>query len=197
MDLGAYVQIEDLSEIANKNGIKVPRLRGYRLMKDEAPVTQEEINNMIKDAEINAVECLIESIPSWKWSSNTYRLNLKNNRFKKYYLISSKSDGYKRFVGIRWDRIHGRKRKELKFAIKQCRQEVLAQWNTWNKYAGKEDVLYIYARIGGWNWHYWGGEELEKQPWFLEKVDNHFDSTYCDIYARIQVEETNKITGAN
>ena len=35
MDLGAYAQIDDLSEIARRNGIEVPRLRGYRLMKDE------------------------------------------------------------------------------------------------------------------------------------------------------------------
>jgi len=31
MDLGAYVQIEDLDKIAKENGIVVPRLRGYRL----------------------------------------------------------------------------------------------------------------------------------------------------------------------
>ena len=38
MDIGAYVQIDDLDKIAKENGIEVPRLRGYRLMKDEKPV---------------------------------------------------------------------------------------------------------------------------------------------------------------
>lgn len=33
MDLGAYAQIEELEELAKLNGIQVPRLRGYRLMK--------------------------------------------------------------------------------------------------------------------------------------------------------------------
>lgn len=35
MDLGAYVNIEDLDAIAKANGIDIPRLRGYRLMKEE------------------------------------------------------------------------------------------------------------------------------------------------------------------
>ena len=35
MDLGAYSQTEDLDEIAKRNNIHVPRLRGYRLMKNE------------------------------------------------------------------------------------------------------------------------------------------------------------------
>lgn len=125
MDLGAYVQINDLDELAKKNGIEVPRLRGYRLMKDEEPVTQEEINEMIKEAEINAVECLVESSPSWRWSSDVSHFNEKHDWYKNYYLISSKTDGYRRFVGIRWDRIHGRKRKELKFAIKQEKKPFL------------------------------------------------------------------------
>ena len=48
------------------------------------------------------------------------------------------------------------------------------------------NVLYIHARIGGRNWETYGGKDLEKQPWFLEKVNDHFDGTYCDIYAKIE-----------
>ena len=64
---------------------------------------------------------------------------------------------------------------------------MLDQFNTWNKYVGRDDVLYIHARIGGNNWNYYDGPELARQPWFLEKVDDCFDSTYCDIYAKITV----------
>ena len=46
-------------------------------------------------------------------------------------------------------------------------------------------MLCIHARIGGGNWSYYDGPELSKQPWFIEKVDDAFDSTYCDIYAKI------------
>ena len=48
MDLGAYVQIEDLSEVMKTNGISVPRLRGLRLMSEEKPLTKEEIEEQIK-----------------------------------------------------------------------------------------------------------------------------------------------------
>lgn len=34
MDLGAYAQIDTLASIATDNKIYVPRLRGYRMMKD-------------------------------------------------------------------------------------------------------------------------------------------------------------------
>lgn len=172
MDLEAYVQLEDLDKIAKQNRIEVPRLRGYRLTKDTELITQGEINDMIKDAEIEA---------------GVYYFSKKSNWLENYYLVSSKVDGCRKFVGIRWDKIHGRKRKELKFAIKQKKKAVFAQWNMWNKYAGKENVLYIHARIGGTNWNYFNGEELRKQTWFLDKVDDSFDSTYCDIYARIEV----------
>ena len=46
MDLGAYVQIESLEEVAKANGIDVARLRGYRLMKYEKPVTKEELEKI-------------------------------------------------------------------------------------------------------------------------------------------------------
>ena len=41
MDLAAYLQIELFDEIAKKNGIQVPRLRGYRLMKAEKALDAE------------------------------------------------------------------------------------------------------------------------------------------------------------
>ena len=49
MDLYAYTQIEDLQAIAARNGISVPRCRGYRLMKNEEHVTTAEIEQMIND----------------------------------------------------------------------------------------------------------------------------------------------------
>ena len=49
MDLFAYTQKEDLQAIADRNGISVPRCRGYRLMKIEQRVTAAEIEQMIND----------------------------------------------------------------------------------------------------------------------------------------------------
>lgn len=44
MDLEAYINIEDLEQIAKENGIDIPRLRGYRLMKEEEPISQKKID---------------------------------------------------------------------------------------------------------------------------------------------------------
>ena len=88
-------------------------------------------------------------------------------------------------VDLKWDKIHGKRRKNVKFNLKKELKAAKKQYDTWNKYVGRKDILYIHARIGGDNWIYYEGYKLEKEPWFLEKVDDYYDNTYCDIYARI------------
>lgn len=56
---------------------------------------------------------------------------------------------------------------------------------TFNKYAGRKDVLYVHARIGGNNWVFCGGQQVAEHPAFIERVDDWCDSTYCDIYLKI------------
>ena len=68
------------------------------------------------------------------------------------------------------------------------KKRVEKQRAAWNKYAGRDDVLYIHARIGGDNWFYYHSY-VDTQPWFLEKVDDSYDSTYCDLYARIKPDK--------
>lgn len=185
MDLGAYVQIEDLDKIAKDNGIEVPRLRGYRLMKDEKPVSMSEMI-VKKDIAISCVKDLCENHPFWstnpKWSESSSYIDY----LKSYYLVSGRDeDGYIEYTDIRWDRIHGWKRKVLKTYIHNEIKRQTKQWELWNKYAGRDDILYIHARIGGGNWKYYFNQVIY-QPWFIEKVDDSFDNTYCDIYARIK-----------
>lgn len=187
MDLGAYINIDELDEIAKKNGIDVPRLRGYRLMKDEEPISEEEIREMEKATAIHTVANLCEADPFWSSDPAWYTSSRWTRYLKDYYLVKDSEGDY---VDIRWDRIHGKKRKILKFEIKKAIRKIRKQWAMWNKYAGQDGVLYIHSRIGGNNWMYFKGPELvEKQPWFLDRVDDHFDSTYCDIYAKIDVEK--------
>ena len=64
-------------------------------------------------------------------------------------------------------------------------KEERKQCKTYNKYVGRNDILFIHARIGGGNWDYYK-DKVVNQPWFIEKVDDSFDSTYCDIYAKIK-----------
>jgi hypothetical protein len=178
MDLGAFVQIDDLSvsEIVKKNGIEVPRLRGYRLMKYEEPIPKEDYDKVIKRMSIWECKELIE---------NT--LNHIDIFASPFNQIKRKTNDE---TEIRWDLIHGKMRKKLKLAIKHRTKRVKAQFDMFNKYAGKEGILMIHSRTGGDNWYYYGcNHEVESKPWFLEKVDDYFDGTYCDIYAKIDLNK--------
>lgn len=167
MDLVAYSNIESLAELANRNGIDCPRLRGYRLMKEEKPVTDEFWKND-------------DSVPFWTPNGDIYEFFWEADAKMLYYTYDSKK--------VRWDRIHGKKRKILKTAIHNKNVRYKRQYDMWNKYAGKDGILYIHARIGGGNWKTYY-KEIVDQPWFIEKVDDAFDDTYCDIYARIEVND--------
>ena len=184
MDLGAYANIDTLEVIAEKNGIKVPRLRGYRLMKDESPVDLTEVIDKKRIA-IDCAQDLCVSKPFWNANARCAEFSKWTDYVCEYFLVTEKDEeGYTQYTDVRWDRIHGWKRKVLKTYIHNETVRQRKQWEMWNKYAGKENILYIHARIGGGNWSYYY-KEVAYQPWFLEKVDDSFDSTYCDIYAKI------------
>lgn len=184
MDLGAYVNIENLDRIMAKNGISIPRLRGLRLMANEQPLTKEEVEeqamfNAMYDCETLCAQRFRPNLLCHEYSSVT-------KGFMNKYLIPSES-GWS-YVGVNWKTVHGKKRKMFKYAIKKAKKLVYEQYAKYNSYCGQKDVLYIHARIGGLNWYYYGGDEIEKQPWFIEKIDDSFDCTYCDIYARINIK---------
>lgn len=191
MDLFAYTQIHDLEAIANQNGIEIPRLRGYRLMKYEKPVSREEIAEQLKDAAIDAALTLCRCSRPWDINSPFTIICDDTNRLVDCYLIHRISGGgYKEYIGIRWDRIHGKKRKALKREIKKAKRRVIAQYAMWNQFAGREDVLYIHSRMGGGNWKtYAAKDSIISQPWFLGRVDDWYDQTYCDFYAKINPVE--------
>lgn len=177
MDLGAYSNIGNLSAIASVNGIHVPRLRGYRLMANEEPVTKEELEKEAAWQQLDEVKSMFEQV-----APGCYEISRRTRRLVRKYMILNEGSLP---VGIRWDRLHGKRRKKAKYLMKQVAKTVSAQYNVFNKYCGRDDVLYIHARIGGTNWRFYGGDAIEKEPWFIEKIDDAFDSTYCDIYALI------------
>lgn len=195
MDLGAYMQIADLEEVAKANGIEVPRLRGYRLMANEEQITEEQIQEIIASHQGWIYEKCVTSKPRFYPDSGATVYGPAADRLKKKYLIYEthndvREDGteysYQTVSGFRWELLHGKARKRLKLALKRSERNVRKQMDAFNKYAGKKNVLYIHARIGTGNWLNYDVNELEKQPWFIEAVDDHFDCTYCDIYARIK-----------
>ena len=187
MDLGAYAQIDDLETIMKDNNIDIPRLRGLRLMKDETPITKAEREEIIKDDILWEVQSLIRGCPKWSWDSCCREYSSKTDALCDYYLWYDVDEyGRHNYVDICWDRIHGKKRKACKYVIKKVKKRVKDQFDMWDKYAGRDDVLYIHARIGSGNWGYYDCNEVVKgQPWYLDHCEDHFDCTYVDIYAKI------------
>lgn len=178
MDLYAYTQINNLEAIAKANGIDVPRLRGYRLMSEEKPLTTKEMREIEHDLvkEVYVRGCC--TIPRFfDPDSHIIEYSSRTDRIRNCIITP---DGE-----FRWELLHGKPRRRMKFAVRKMKKAVRAENEAWNRYAGREDVLYIHARIGGQNWNAYGCDWIRKQPWFLEKVDDAFDETYCSIYARI------------
>lgn len=191
MNLTAYSQIEDLMPVLQSTGIEIPRLRGLGLMKNEEPVSKTDLDEILHFMEILAVQNLCESFPTWDfYSCCSEYCPATDRRLKRYMILDKDGDP----IGIRWDRIHGKKRKIAKYAIKQYKKDVIENIKVFNKYAGRDDVLFVHARIGGDNWTYFNGPSIvASHPSFLEKVDDYFDSTYCDIYLKIDPETINQL----
>lgn len=184
MDLGAYAQIDKLDQIAAENGISCPRLRGFRLMKDEIPI---DYSNFLTSVQLSVLEdlcCTEWGTTDWYTSSietrNKCRYHIKNFDWR----FKEDAPGYKE-PEIRWDRLRGKKKRVFTTRVKYEMKKRREQYAVCNKYVGRDDILYIHARIGGNNWpDYY--KDVVDQSWFIEKVDDAFDSTYCDIYARIK-----------
>lgn len=166
MDISAYMKIEDLDAIAKENGIDVPRLRGYRLMRDEIPYTEEEIEKEI-ESELSHAYRSIEDICARMMECAQVH-DITGYEANKSWLSMYEN------IAIAFAR------------------EFKNQCETYNKYCGRDDVLMIHSRMGGtWYWDYdENGEkvkyDLKEQPWFLDHVYDAFDGTYCDIYAKIK-----------
>lgn len=180
-NLKYYLQIKDLQNILNTINLNIPRLRGLQLMVEENTYEKEQIEKLIQEETARAVQDLIQN----KWNTDAFDISLKTEKKCKYYLTYNEDEGYPYPNGIRWDRLHGKKRKLAKFAVKQAKKKVINYTTIFNKYVGRDDILCVYARIGGLNWDCYEGDKLEKHPAFLEKVDDYFDSTYCNIFLKI------------
>lgn len=184
MDLGACIQIETLEKIMTDNGIYVPRLRGLRLMKDEEPLSREYFDKKVRFVWLFNCDQACRS--NFVMNANWAEYSSETNKIAKKYLIHNSDYEY---IDVNWSAVHGKKRKLFKYYYRKAKKAVTDNFTIFNKYCGRSDVLYIHARIGGLNWDSYDGPEIAKQPWFLEKVDDGFDNTYCDIYAKIKEVE--------
>ena len=186
MDLYAYSQIDNLEKVAEANGIKIDRCRGYRLMKDEEPISEDELANIVERSMFGAAEDEVRTVGCFvEYSSNADR------RCRKY-LICNNKEGYLNVIDVNWKKVHGKLRKRIKFAMKIAKREAFAQYSLFIKYAGRNDVLYIHAKLGSCSWSDIKWWNYKSQPWYLDGCDDS-DRAYCDIYAKINpVEEKMK-----
>ncbi len=180
MDLGAYAQMEDLDKIVKANEIEVARCRGYRLMKDEKPISEDELASIVERSMFDAAEEEIRT-NSYGWVVGSTETDRKCRKL----LIGKKESWYIKTTGINWSKIHGKLRKRIKFAMKKAKRDALVQWEMWNKYAGRDDVLYIHAKLGSWNWSSIKWDNYKCERWYLDGCDDVDDRAYCDIYAKI------------
>ena len=188
MDLGAYVQIDELEGVLLSNGINIPRLRGLRLMRDEKKYTEEETRNCVESAKLWAYSEIMETVPPFTVNANMWAYtNGAKKRHKKYIIYDKNVDWFKP-AAIRWDLIHGKQRKAMKFQGKIAARKELERIRTWNKYAGQDDVLYIHARLGSSNWSDVTWKDYRNEPWFLYGEDDSDDSSYCNIYAKVNID---------
>lgn len=182
MDLGAYVQIEDLEPLLKANGISIPRLRGLRLMSEQKPYTKDEMDEELKFAFLAECEEALSVQPAYSYNPAYVEYSDETRkRCRKYLKLADNGS----VIGVRWDKLHGKKRKFIKYRTRKAVKERKQQIAMWNKYAGREDVLYIHARIGSNNWSGYHWSDFANEPWFLDAINDQFDNTYCDIYAKI------------
>ena len=182
MDLGAYAQIKDLEQVMKDNNIDIPRLRGLRLMKNEEPITRASMEDHWEWIGVSECESLCQN--GFKMNGDLIELSERTDRIIDKYMIRNEN---RHVIGIKWNKVHCKKRKLFKYKLRKAKERVLKQDNKFNKYCGKEDVLYIHARLGGENWNYYDCNEIIKnQPWYLDHCEDAFDWTYVDIYAKIK-----------
>lgn len=197
MDLLAYLMGEEVEEVLKKNSIEIPRFRGGSFMASEEKFSDEALKEEIILLTGTIYSRACTSKPRFRPNAPIHEYSDATDRIKEKYLLTEKitevlNDGedytYEKVTGFKWNLIHGKNKKAIKLAVKQRKKAVLKSFFTHNKYAGRKDILRIHARIGGDNWAFYGGGDIERQPWFLEKVDDYFDNTYCDIYVKIKEE---------
>lgn len=182
MDLGAYVQIEDIEPIVKANNIEVNRVRGYRLMKEQEPMSIESIND---DIDYLVAEYFRDKLRSFIEYGLVFRHDdISNKQKKKYFIYKDEYD-----FTVNWSNIHGKRRKDLKFMKKIISKQIKEQYNLWNKYCNQDNILYIHAKQGRTNWSDTWRKDYEDKEWYLDSVDDSYDPCYCDIYAKLKPAE--------
>lgn len=183
MDLYAYSQIDNLEQYLKDNNIEVPRLRGLRLMKEEEAIPASTVSDIITEAKKDYLVNWLQQHDDFGWAS--WKADKKHPAF----IYGKDENGRKEIVDYDFSKVHGKDRKHIKFGWKQVEKRYTLNLNTFNEYVGK-NVLYVHSRLGGGNRPYYSlaWENIRNHPLYLDDCDDPFDTTYCDIYFKLEGE---------
>lgn len=128
-------------------------------MENEKCLSEEDIENCLNEARARAYEHVLTADPPFSINPESYILSYTTDQRKKKYLIQEEQTrvyyppdnpegkSYTTTVikGFRWDLLHGKRRKAVKYYLKKELRCKKHQLPVWNKYAGQKNVLYIRA----------------------------------------------------
>ena len=152
--------------LAKANGIEIPRLRGYRWMENEKCLSEEDIENCLNEARARAYEHVLTADPPFSINPEYYILSYTTDQRKKKYLIQEEQTrvyyppdnpegkSYTTTVikGFRWDLLHGKRRKAVKYYLKKELRYEKHQLAVWNfkleqYYVGRFQEIFV---VSGW-----------------------------------------------
>lgn len=161
-------------------------------------VSQEELGKMLKAIEKDAVIEYCFSLDRNSTSNNCMYTSFK--RLRKYIRFSPNGSDF--ISSIRWENIHGKRRKAIKRCIKKVSKKtkpmIIEQIRTWNKYAGKQGFGYIYVNksiaesikkymaIMGESENF---EILEIVPWYRTVLAAYYDDNIYAVFFKKNKEE--------
>ena len=179
--LKTYQRLLDAINIDLRDAI--PTVSWVQIMEVQKEIPQEEIQMAIKENEIENIVGLIDNDKRWndprlESTSSGYMRYPKRCRYVKYDKDTESE------TSVVWENIHGKHRKTAKFLCKKGRKRIINNFNTFNKYVGRDDVVCLNLLINTFN-KYSFAKDLTKHPAFIEWVSGGFDADYCDMYFKI------------
>lgn len=170
MEYNIAKRVNDL--IVEVTGVPLLPIQDARIMKnEESPYDEDYIQHVIGRNEVAIVEHLIMS----RWSSRPKKKLLRSVKLMYKYIDYDKL--IKTNNGIKWENLHGKKRKIAKYKIKKLRREIRKKYDTYNKYVGRDDVLYFHTIVDTNQYN-----ELRHSQSYIEDIPDWYDPRYKDMY---------------
>lgn len=163
-------------------GVEVPRFRGLEAMSEAEPVSAADVEREVAAERLCTAEELIRSTPMWSLNPRYVSLDWVTDAKVRYFM---KVDKNRVPTEVKWGRIHGQRRRNLKRALGLADRRVRDYYGAYNSFAGARDVVRVHAKAG--SWAHVGGRELAgfaNRAAFIRKVDEPHDKSCCDIYLR-------------